>query len=198
MLTNIELFEKYRTIPYNVYNRTYKRFWKYREDLEQEGFLQLWHCVNRLDQTMSEGEQASYLYRAVGHCMHKYIFRKQYKHDHYQADIDLHSADGEQSRFAELYEAHRDILIDYTVIAALERALLSDSLAFKRYVHSMQIADIAAEEGLSLSNVNYKLKLFKNKIKGIIFRDGVSFDIEPEVYSVCETLRVGNKRDGVR
>lgn len=187
MLNRNELFEKFRSIPYNVYNRSYRRFWTYREDLEQEGFLKLWSCVSKLDQRLSEGEQANYLYRAIDNCMHNYIFRRQHKHDISQSGI---ARNGVNSEFLDSILTHWDIHIDYCVIAALERALLADKFAFKRYIQTKKIA----EEGVSCSNVNYKLKLFKCKIIAIIFRDGVNFDIEPEVYSVCGALRIERKR----
>lgn len=189
MLTNCEIFEKFSTIPYKVFNLKYRKYWRYKDDLEQEGFLKLWYCTGKLDQSLSEGEQAKYLYRAVDNQMHKFIFRKQYKHECNQVEFDSCPTDGDFGSHGDPCRFHSDIHIDYTVIAALERALLGSPLAFKRYVLSKKITEIADEENLTVSKVNYQLNLFKSRIKAIVFRDGERFDIEPEVYSACHALR---------
>lgn len=189
METNIELFEKFRRIPMIVYNRSYRGFSRYREDLEQEGALRLWYSIGKLDQTLSEGEQASYLYRSVSNAMHNYIFRKQYKHDSHSMDLDFGLSIEASENDAYSSVKHRDLFIDFLIVEALERALLHDRWAFKRYVEAKSIAVIAAEEGLTPAQVNYRLRLFKERVRAIVFRKEDCFDIEDEVYSSCQALR---------
>lgn len=185
-MTQQELYIKFEHIPHQIYNHNFRaRCWQVEEDLLQECRMYLWVGCGLVSTEFSEGEQAAYLRKIVYSRAVKWINRYYFRVINNTTD----STAGTVVDLLEIYTATVDTQLDFFLIAALERLVRANRIAFKRYILNMSIKEIAESEDVSVGSVNNRLVLFKEQVINCVFTKNERFSIDNEVAEVFSNLR---------
>ena len=80
----LDLMQK---IPNTIFDKHFKNFYKYKEDMISEAHLQVWRSKNKFDST--KGKLESFMATVCWNTFNKYIERNIYKHKDDLLSIDL-------------------------------------------------------------------------------------------------------------
>ena len=86
-MNDVVYLDSMQSIPNAIFNKHFKNFYKYKDDMVSEAQLQVWRSKNKFDST--KGKLESFMATICFNSFNKYIERNIYKHKDDLLSIDL-------------------------------------------------------------------------------------------------------------
>lgn len=160
-----QLFDDNTKLVHLIYNRYYKGFDRWKDDIIQCGFMGLWRAVNAFDPTKNF-KFSSYATKCIRVQMMMFI-KTELEHYHHNAGEEV-SIDGKKVSVYDILSNEDTFENDIDVQLFLQKSKIPNIL--KMFVNGKNLTDIAKEVGCSRQNIQQHIcrernRLIKEKIE---------------------------------